>query len=81
MRKQYIETQKIEAYLQRRVDADQQKQFEVQLLVDPSLARETEAQASVHKLVRRFWRRETRKRLENIYQQLLQEPAFAGQLH
>jgi hypothetical protein len=81
MRKELIETKEIENYLLRRLNADEQKLFEVNMLLDPSLAEKTEAQASVYKLVRRFWRKQTRKRLELIYQQLLQETAFAKQLH
>ena len=81
MRKELIETEEIENYLLRRLNADEQKLFEVSMLLDPSLAEKTEAQAGVYKLVRRFWRKETRKQLELIYQQLLQETAFAKQLH
>jgi hypothetical protein len=81
MRKEFIETEEIENYLLHRLNGDVKKQFEVNLLLDPSLAEKTEAQAGVYKLVRRFWRRETRKQLELIYQQLLQEPSFAKQLH
>jgi hypothetical protein len=81
MRKEFIETEEIENYLLHRLNGDVKKQFEVNLLLDPSLAEKTEAQAGVYKLVRRFWRKETRKQLELIYQQLLQEPSFAKQLH
>jgi hypothetical protein len=81
MRKELIETEEIENYLLCRLKADEQKRFEVNMLLDPSLAEKTEAQAGVYKLVRRFWRKQTRNRLELIYQQLLQEPAFAKQLH
>jgi hypothetical protein len=81
MRKELIETEEIENYLLHRLNADEQKLFEVNMLLDPSLAGQTEAQAGVYKLVRRFWRKQTRKRLELIYQQLLQETAFAKQLH
>ena len=81
MRKEFIETEEIENYLLHRLNGDVKKQFEVNLLLDPSLAEKTEAQAGVYKLVRRFWRKQTRKRLELIYQQLLQETAFAKQLH
>jgi hypothetical protein len=81
MRKEFIETEEIENYLLRRLNADEQKLFEVNRLLDPSLADNTEAQSGVYKLVRRFWRRETRKQLELIYKQLLQEPSFAKQLH
>ena len=81
MRKELIETEEIENYLLRRLNTDEQKLFEVNMLLDPSLAEKTEAQAGVYKLVRRFWRKQTRKRIEPIYQQLLQETAFAKQLH
>lgn len=80
MRKELTETQEIENYLLNRLDEEEQKQFEVKLLIDPSVAEKTEAQAGVYKLVRRFWRSQTRKQLEIIYQQLLNEPSFAKQL-
>ncbi len=80
MRKEFIETEEIEKYLLRRLNADEQKQFELSMLLDPSLAEKTEAQAGVYKIVRRFWRKQTRKSLEHIFQQLLQETAFAKQL-
>jgi hypothetical protein len=81
MRKELIETEEIENYLLHRLNADEQKLFEVNMLLDPSLADKVEAQAGVYNLVRRFWRKQTRNRLELIYQQLLQEAAFAKQLH
>jgi hypothetical protein len=80
MKKEFIETDEIEKYLLRHLDADERKLFEVNMLLDPSLAEKTEAQAGVYKLVRRFWRRQTRKQLALIYQQLLQEASFVQQL-
>ncbi len=80
MRNEFIETEEIEKYLLRRLNADEQKQFELNMLLDPSLAEKTEAQAGVHKIVRRFWRMQTRKSLEHIFQQLLQETSFEQQL-
>ncbi len=80
MRKEFIETEEIEKYLLRRLNADEQKQFELSMLLDPSLAEKTEAQAGVYKIVRRFWRRQTRKQLDLIYQQLLKDASFEQQL-
>lgn len=80
MRKELIETEAIENYLLHRLNEDERKKFEVNRLLDPALADKTEAQAGVYKFVRLFWREQTRKRLELIYQQLLQDSAFARQL-
>jgi len=76
-----IETAAIENYLLHRLKEDERQAFKVKLLLDPSLAEKTEAQARVYKLVRRFWRRHTRRKLEHIYQQLLKDTSFARQLH
>lgn len=81
MNRELIETAAIENYLLHRLTEDERQQFKVKLLVDPSLAEKTEAQAGVYKLVRRFWRKHTRKKLEHLYQQLLKDTSFAGQLH
>ncbi|MGZ3839835.1 MAG: hypothetical protein ACXVMS_08750 [Flavisolibacter sp.] len=81
MNRDLIETAAIENYLLRRLKEDERQQFKVKLLLDPSLAEKTESQAGVYKLVRRFWRRHTRRKLEHLYQQLLKDTSFAGQLH
>ncbi|HEU4470698.1 MAG TPA: hypothetical protein VFR58_06435 [Flavisolibacter sp.] len=80
MRKEFIETEKIEDFLMHRMDAGERRLFEVNMLLDPSLAEKTEAQAGVYKLVRRFWRKQTRKQLSLIYRQLLKETPFAQQI-
>lgn len=80
MRKELIETEAIEKYLLHRLNEDERKQFEINKLLDPALADKTEAQAGVYRLVRLFWRKQTRKSLELIYQQLLQESSFVQQL-
>lgn len=77
---EFVETQEIENYLLHRLNPDEKKQFEVNMLLDPSLADKTEAQAQVYKLVLRFWRNQKRKQLELIYQQLLQDTSFVQQL-
>jgi hypothetical protein len=80
MRKELIETEAIEKYLLHRLNEEERKQFEINRLLDPALTDKTEAQAGVYKLIRLFWRKQTRKRLELIYQQLLQESSFVQQL-
>ena len=80
MNRELIETAAIENYLLHRLEEDERQQFKVKLLLDPSLTEKTEAQAGVYKLVRRFWRRHTRRNLEHLYQQLLKDTSFAGQL-
>lgn len=81
MNREHIETIAIENYLLHRLDEDERQQFQVNMLLDPLLAEKTEAQAGVYKLVRWFWRKYTRRKLEDLYQQLLKDTSFAGQLH
>ena len=81
MNREHFETAAIENYLLHRLNEDERQQFQVKMLLDPSLAEKTEAQALVYKLVRRFWRKHTRRKLEEIYQHLLKDKSFAAQLH
>jgi hypothetical protein len=80
MRKELIETEVIENYLLNRLSPPDRQEFETEMLIDPSLSENTEAQAGVYKFVRKFWRRHTRRKLSDIYHQLMQETAFVQQL-
>ncbi|HEX2609150.1 MAG TPA: hypothetical protein VHK91_17335 [Flavisolibacter sp.] len=79
MRKEHNETEAIENYLFQRLSEEERMQFEAAMIVDTSLADKTEAQAGVYRLVRRFWRRQTRKKLERIYRQLMMDASFSRQ--
>jgi hypothetical protein len=81
MNREHIETAAIEKYLRHGLNEDERQQFQVNMLLDPLLAEKTEAQAGVYKLVLWFWRRQTRRKLEELYQHLLKDTSFAGQLH
>ena len=80
MGKDLIETVNIENYLLNRLSPEEEQSFETEMLLDPSLADKTETQGGVYRLVRQFWRKQTRKKLSRIYFQLLQEAAFVQQL-
>lgn len=80
MMKEFTEIQEIEDYLLHQLDEDKMKHFEVQLLVNSSLAEKTESQAGVYKLIRKFWRRQTRKQLDLIYLKLLKDASFSQHL-
>lgn len=80
MRNDLIEVEEIEKYLSHQVSSEIKSQFETRMLIDDSLFEKVEAQKNVHKLIRIFSRRQQRKKLELIYQQLLGEPSFAQQL-
>ena len=81
MNSEHFETAAIENYLLHRLNQEERQQFQVKVLLDPSMAEKTEAQALVYKLVRKFWRKHTRRKLEEIYQHLLKDKSFAAQLH
>ena len=81
MNREHFETAAIENYLLQRLNEEERQHFQVKMLLDSSLAEKTEAQALVYKLVRKFWRKHTRRKLEEIYQHLLKDKSFAAQLH
>ena len=81
MNENFIETEQIENYLWNRLAPGDRSRFELKMLTDTALAENTEAQAITYKLVRRFWRRRTRRQLLSIHQQLMQETAFVQQLY
>jgi len=48
--------------------------------MNDALAEKMEAQRLAHRLIRLYSRKKERDRIEGIYRQLLEEPAFAHQL-
>jgi len=80
MRSELTELELIDNYLFRQLDQQQTQKVETNLLVDEAFAEKVEAQRTAHRLVRLYGRNATRNRFESIYQLLLNEPAFAGQL-
>jgi hypothetical protein len=80
MRSELNEIQLIDRYLFRQLSTEDTQTFEASLMANGPLAERVEAQRITHRLVRLFARKEHLRRFEAIYQQLLQEPAFARQL-
>lgn len=80
MRSDLNEIAQIDLYLFRQCSEAEGKRFEAQLLMNETLAEKVEAQRLAHRLIRLYSRKKERDRIEAIYQQLLDEPAFAHQL-
>lgn len=80
MRSELNEVYLIDQYLLGRLSKKEEQVFETNLLVDDAIAEKLEAQRTAHRLIRRYARKEERRRLEEIYQLLLDEPDFAHQI-
>jgi hypothetical protein len=80
MRSDLNEIAWIDQYLFRQFSEEEGKRFEARLLMNDALAEKVEAQRLVHRLIRLYSRKKERGRIESIYRQLLEEPAFADQL-
>ena len=80
MRSELNELYLIDQYLLGRLNKEDEQVFEANLLVDEAIAEKVEAQRMAHRLVRRYARSENRRRLEEIYKLLLDEPGFAYQI-
>ena len=80
MRSELNEIRLIDEYLFRQIPAAEAQAFEARLLCDGPLAERVEAQRIAHRLVRLYSRKKERRRLEAVYLQLQNEPAFAHQL-
>jgi len=80
MRSDLNEVYLIDQYLLGRLSKEDEQVFETNLLLDETIAEKLEAQRTAHQLIRRYARKEERRRLEEIYQLLLNEPDFAHQI-
>jgi hypothetical protein len=80
MRNEGNETCLIDQYLLRQLSDEDTQAFEVSLLLNAVLAQKVETQRMAHRLIRLFGRKEELCRIQGIYRQLLDEPAFARQL-
>jgi hypothetical protein len=80
MRSDLNEIAQIDQYLFRQCNEEEAKRFEARLLMNDALAEKVEAQRLAHRLIRLYSRKQERDRIEGIYRQLLEEPAFAHQL-
>lgn len=80
MRSELNEVYLIDQYLLGRLSKEDEQVFEANLLLDEAIAEKLEAQRTAHRLIRRYARKEERRRLEEIYQLLMDEPDFAHQI-
>lgn len=80
MRSELNEVYLIDQYLLGQLNKEDEQAFEANLLLDEAIAEKLEAQRTAHRLIRRYARKEERRRLEEIYQLLLGEPDFAHQI-
>lgn len=80
MRSELNEVYLIDQYLLGRLSKEDEQVFEANLLLDEAIAEKVEAQRTAHRLIRRYALKEDRRRLEEIYQLLLNEPDFAHQI-
>lgn len=80
MRSDLDEIARIDQYLFRELSEEDEKHFEARLLMNDALAEKVEAQRLAHRLIRRYGQKQERGRMEGIYRQLLEEPAFAHQI-
>jgi anti-sigma factor RsiW len=80
MRSELNEVYQIDQYLLGRLSKEEERAFEASLLLDEAIAEQVEVQRTAHRLIRRYARREERRRLEAIYRLLLQEPDFAHKI-
>jgi len=80
MRSELNELYQIDCYLLRQLNEEDARAFEARLLLDDALAEKVDAQRTAHRLIRRYARREERRRLETIYRLLLDEADFAHQI-
>lgn len=80
MRSELNEVYLIDQYLLGRLSKEDEQVFEASLLLDEAIAEKLEAQRTAHRLIRRYARKEERRRLEEIYRLLLNEPDFVHQI-
>ncbi|WP_118973818.1 hypothetical protein [Taibaiella koreensis] len=80
MRSELNEVYLIDQYLLGRLSKEEEQVFEASLLLDEAIAEKLEAQRTAHRLIRRYALKEERRRLEEIYQLLLDEPDFAHKI-
>jgi hypothetical protein len=80
MRSELNEIYLIDQYLLGRLSKEDEQVFEVNLLLNEAIAEKVEAQRTAHRLICRYAWKEERRRLEEIYQLLLDEPDFAHQI-
>lgn len=80
MRSELNEVCLIDRYLSRQLSEAEVRTFETGLVLNEAFAEKVAAQRTAHRLIRLYGRRRERRRLDEIYRQLLTEANFARQL-
>jgi hypothetical protein len=80
MRSELNDVRLIDSHLLRQLDAEETRTVETRLLADNGFAENVAAQRTAHRLARIYGRREDRRRLDEIYRQLLTDIHFAHRL-
>lgn len=80
MRSELNELALIDSYLFHQLDQQQTQLVETRVLTNEAFAENVDTQRTAHRLIRLYGRNAQRKRLEDIYRLLLNEPAFAIQI-
>ena len=76
MRRSLHEVQEIDRYINKELNSGQRILFQAKMILSPGLRIMVADQQKVYMVITRFARNEQRKKLENIYNQFMQEPAF-----
>jgi hypothetical protein len=80
MRSELKEVSLIDSYLFRQLGEEETGTIKTRLLLDNGFAENVAAQRTAHRLIRRYGRWKDRRRLDEIYRQLLTEINFSRQL-
>jgi|GEM_PF-2400119 len=80
MRRSLHEVQEIDRYINKELNSGQRILFQAKMILSPGLRIVVADQQKVYMVITHFARNEQRKKLENIYNQLMQEPAFTKEV-
>lgn len=76
MRKQLVDIQEIDQYLQQEMNTATRLVFQARMLLDPALRAQVRQQRKVLQLIIWLAREEKRTQLDTVFQQLMQDEAF-----
>jgi hypothetical protein len=80
MRNELNEVREIDRYLHRQLTDAEARSFEARVCIHEALAEKLEAQRIAHRIIRLYGRARERRRLQQIYRQLMEEQIFGRQI-
>lgn len=80
MRKELIEIKEIDNYILNRLNEEDKMVFDVRMIINPELEEELARQRAVHRLIYFFAKASRRRKLENIFRQLMNDKTFSQKL-